>query len=259
MGFKRLFGIGDGAEEPVEVDTQVLSAAVYPGRKIEGEVVLRGGARGLRVSYLALYIEAKVLGYNGEERSRQIAAIYGSRSHFGVDKGQEERVAFGERLRWETPVTEVGGRALGPVVSVRTQLDIGDHVAESDFDLVHVSALPLHEGVLDAFAEEGYVCGSSYLVDSYIPDSEQHFGLYQTFLLADHVGGEGRPAELEVVFVMNAVGAVIHVRRAPADQQQSWRDRPPARRMVAAHHEVGRADWRPDVLRVLGEIALLDA
>lgn len=110
---------------------------------------------------------------------------------------------------------------------------------------------------MDAFAEEGYFCDSAYVVDSYVPNTEQHRGFYQGFVLTDRAPGAGRPEQLEVVFQTNVVGALIHVRRAALDERD-WEDKPPARRFTAAHHEVGQTDWHPRIRKTLGELALLD-
>jgi sporulation-control protein len=50
---------------------------------------------------------------------------------------------------------------------------------------------------------------------------------------------------------------MVHVRRAAPDVRD--RDsKPPARRFSAAHHEAGHVDWRPQIRKILGELALLD-
>lgn len=257
MGFKRLFGIGD-PDDAVEVDTQILGP-VYPGGDVKGEVILRGGSRETPVQYIYLRVAVRCTGYDGEERDYDIATCSATPSHFTLGRGEEKRLAFTERLSWETPVSELGGQALGVVLSVRSELHRDwDHDGTAvDTDLLHVSAPPLHEAVLDAFAEEGYYCGSAYVVDSYVPNTEQHRGYYQSFVLADHASGPGRPEQLEVVFQTNVVGALIHVRRAAPDVRD-WTSKPPARRFTAAHHEVGTVDWGPRVRKVLSELALLE-
>ncbi|MFE4425242.1 sporulation protein [Streptomyces sp. NPDC056817] len=257
MGFKRLFGIGD-PDEAVEVDTQILGP-VYPGGDVKGEVVLRGGSRDTHIEGVYLRFTVRYTDYSGEERDYEFDSCGTRPSDFTLHKGEEERLTFSERLSWETPVSELGGRALGVVLSVKSKLhrEWGDDGTEVDNDLLHISALPLHEAVLDAFAEEGYYCDSAYVVDDSIPDTEPHQFLHQCFALTDHAPGPGRPEQLEVVFHMNVVGALVHVRRAAPDVR-AWDEKPPARRFPAAHHEVGHVDWHPRVRKVLEELVLLD-
>ncbi|MFE1755826.1 sporulation protein [Streptomyces anandii] len=263
MGFKRLFGIGD-PDESVEVDTQI-PGPVYPGGEVKGGVFLKGGSRDMPVEGVYLRFTVRYVNYDNEEHDYQFqnasAVTYGSTlsTSFTLHKGAEERLTFSARLPWETPVSELGGRALGVVLSVKTRLrrDWNDDGTEVDNDLLHISALPLHEAVLDAFAEEGYYCDSAHVVHSYIPDTEQSHGFYESFVLTDRAPAPGRPEQLEVVFQTNVVGALIHVRRAALDVQ-SWDRKPPARRFPAAHHEVGQVDWHPRIRKVLEELALLD-
>ncbi|WP_225823753.1 sporulation protein [Streptomyces naphthomycinicus] len=257
MGFKRLFGIGD-PDEAIEVDTQVFGP-VYPGGDVKGEVLLRGGARDTPVDGIYLRFTVRCTRYDGEERDYEFDSCVARPSDFTLHKGEEQRLTFSERLSWEVPVSELGGRALGVVLSVKSKFrrDWNDDGTEVDNDLLHMSALPLQEAVLDAFAEEGYYCDSAYVVDSYIPGVEQHRGFYQTFVLTDRSPGPRRPEQLEVVFHTNVVGALVHVRRA-APEVRSWDKKPPVRRFAAAHHEVGHVDWRPRVRKVLEELVLLD-
>lgn len=100
------------------------------------------------------------------------------------------------RLPWETPVSELAGRALGVVLSVRTEITLGGNRAASevDDDLLHVSALPLHEAVLDAFAEEGYLCDSALVLEGHVRDTEQRLGIHQTFPLTGHAPDRAGPS-----------------------------------------------------------------
>ncbi|MET7647735.1 sporulation protein [Streptomyces sp. NPDC005426] len=257
MGFKKLFGIGS-PDEAIEVDTQILGP-VYPGEDVKGEVLLRGGARDMPVQGIYLRISVRYTDYDGEERDYEFDSCSARPSDFILRTGEEQRLTFSERLSWETPVSELGGRALGVVLSVKSSLrrDWDDEGTEVDNDLLHISALPLHEAVLDAFAEEGYYCDFAHVVDSYLPHVEQHRGFYRSFVLTDRSPGGGRLEQLEVAFHVNVVGALVHVRRAAPDVR-GWDRNTPVRRFAAAHHEVGHVDWRPQVRKVLDELALLD-
>jgi sporulation-control protein len=240
------------------VDTQILGPA-RPGGELRGEVLLRGGRRDTYIGYVDLLVQVRCSDPEGGERDYEIDIHSAEPGRFTLREGEERRLTFSQRLPWETPVTELGGRALGVALTVRSRIVLGDEDEgrDVDVDLLHVSAPPLHEAVLDAFAEEGYLCDSAYVVDGDVPDTEQRLGIHQTFLLTGHAPGPGRPEGLEVTFQTNAVGALVHVRRAASDAGY-WEDKPPARRFPAAHHEVGHADWRTQVRRTLDELVLLE-
>ncbi|MEU3602212.1 sporulation protein [Streptomyces sp. NPDC006798] len=258
MGFRRLFGRGN-PDEAIEVDTQI-HGPVYPGGTVKGEVLLRGGSRDTPVRGVRLQMSARYVDYRGEERDYEFDSTFASPSGNALRRGEELRLAFSERLPWETPVSELGGRALGVVLSVKSTYfrDWDDDGTDVDNDLLHVSALPLHEVVMDAFAEQGYFCDQSHVMDSYIPDVEMHRGYYQTFVLACRAPETDRPELLEVVFLTNQVGAMAHVRRADLNKRD-WREKPPVRRFPVAHHEVGHADLGVRVRKALDEIALMES
>ncbi|MGW4030015.1 sporulation protein [Streptomyces sp. NPDC004838] len=256
MVFKRLLGIGDPAE-PVEIDTRITPGSGQPGRKLKGEVHVRGGGQQARFNYIRLTVSGTVRTSASAEREREFASTAAWLNDRELAKGSEQRLPFSERMRWEAPVTELGGRALGVVLGVRTTVEVDGKTAESDFDLLHVPALPIHEAILNAFAEEGYLCESAHLSDTYIRRAEQHLGYHQVFVLSDRMSAPSRPPELEVVFLVNAVGAMVYVRRA-APLTYSWDDKPRALRFPAAHHEIGRTDWGPKVRELIGALGPRD-
>ncbi|MFD4764438.1 sporulation protein [Streptomyces sp. NPDC058439] len=259
MGFRRLFGFGDdgNAPEPPEIDTQITTLAPLPGHPIEGEIVIKGGSRGIAIEYFYLQVVAKARDYEGTVEDLEMTSLDVRRGHFGVAPGTEERVPFSGRLPWECPVTELGGNGIGVDLSLTTQLDVGRESPVQDLDFLHVASPPLYEAVLDAFAEEGYGGADSQVIYAYIPGVEQHRPHYQTFFVTDPARGLDRLGELEVVFLQNAVGAMVHVRRA-ARSQLDWKDKPPTRSFPAAHHEVGKVDFGERVRRVLAELSVVD-
>ncbi|MFB7225878.1 sporulation protein [Streptomyces sp. NPDC056227] len=259
MGFRRLFGFGDDESDPElpEIDTQITTLAPLPGHPIEGEIVLKGGSRGIAIRYFYLRVVAKVRDYAGPLKDLEMTRLDARGGMFGVAPGAEERVPFSGRLPWECPVTELGGHTLGVDLSLTTQLDVGRESPVLDLDFLHVAAPPLYETVLDAFAEEGYRGADSQVIYAYIPGVEQHRPHYQTFFVTDPTRGLDRLGELEVVFLQNAVGAMVHVRRA-ARSQLNWKDKPLTRSFPAAHHEVGQVDFGERVRMVLAELGVVD-
>ncbi|MFE0643330.1 sporulation protein [Streptomyces sp. NPDC058877] len=259
MGLRRLFGRG-GDEEgrgAAEVDTRITSPACMPGQQVEAEVVIRGGARGLAIGELDLEVVVQALGWDGSPSEESVCDLSTSSWAEHVPAGSEKRLAFRGRLPWETPVTEIGGQAVGIVVSVVTKLSWDSEAPVVDTDLLHVTAPPLYEAVLGAFAEEGYRVDGSQVRDGYIPDAECQSGHYQTLFLTAPTRGAGRFAELEVVLHQNVVGAMVYVRRADRSTPE-WDDKPPTRTFAAAHHEIGHVEFGPRVRDTLEKLALLD-
>ncbi|MFI6641019.1 sporulation protein [Streptomyces sp. NPDC050504] len=259
MVFRKLFGWGknDAADQdPPEIDTQISTVTLLPGREVEGEILLKGGGAGLKVNHLKLEVVAKALTYDGGSRERYVDRLSARRSSLEVAAGAEERIAFSGSLPWECPVTELAGRALGVDVSLTTKLDWESDSPVRDLDFLHIAAPPLYEAVLDEFAQEGYFVDGSQIVDSYIPDAEARRSLHQIFFLGDPARGPEQFGELEVVFHQNVLGATVHVRRA-ARAEHSWSNKPPTRVFQAAHHEVGEADFGERVRATLTAITLM--
>ncbi|MFB7369709.1 sporulation protein [Streptomyces sp. NPDC056222] len=256
MVFKRLLGKGG---VPLEIDTLVESEPALPGGLLTGEVVLRAPERRVEVKSISLRLvtDAPVAHKGDGDGESGDSFDYPSVSgYFALEKGEERRVRIRHRLKWETPLTEVKGEKLGVHLGLHTEVEAEGIKARTDDDLVHISALPLHETVLDSFAAEGYVCKGSRIVTANIPRTEYHVYRRQSLLLVDRSPGHERPRELELNFHTNAVGCEIFLRKA-AVHEEYWKSKPPALRFVAAHHEVGRVDFGAEIRRWIGEVALL--
>ncbi|MER5311087.1 sporulation protein [Streptomyces sp. NPDC002773] len=176
--------------------------------------------------------------------------------YFTLEKGEEKRLPIRHRLKWETPLTEVKGQKLGVHLGLHTEVDAEGIKAQTDDDLVHITALPLHEAVLDAFAAEGYALETSRIHTGNIPRTEYHVYRRQGLLLVDQLSDQERPRKLELHFHTNAVGCEIFLREAALDERY-WREKPPARRFTAAHHEVGRVDFGEQARRWINEVVHL--
>ncbi|WP_433179182.1 sporulation protein [Actinoallomurus sp. CA-150999] len=250
--FKRLQRWTGG--EAVEVDTQVLAGVVRPGDTFPGQVVLRAVGKDVQVETIVLRAVAEYLQLDtGEAEADEIGYQYLD-GPFVVRKEQEHQVRFSMRLPWETPITELAGQALGPVVRLQTLLGDEDSQDGADHDLIHVSSLPLHEAIMDAFAAAGWTFHTSRLVGERVPVADQIFDFHQSFTLTDRGSAVGGPGDLEVAFLTNAVGSEVFVRPA-APESRYWNDKPPARRFIAAHHDLDRVDWPAEIRRWIGEAA----
>ncbi|MFB7027631.1 MULTISPECIES: sporulation protein [unclassified Streptomyces] len=257
MVFKRLLGMGG---IPLEIDTLVQTEPALPGGILSGEVVLRAPDRRIEVKsiYLRLVTDAPVAHKGDGDGDSGDTFDYPSVSgYFTLEKGEEKRLRIRHRLKWETPLSEVKGQKLGVHLGLHTEVEAEGVKAQTDDDLVHITALPLHEAVLDAFAAEGYALRTSRVHSGNIPRTEYHVYRTQGFLLVDEQrSGQDRPEELELHFHTNAVGCEIFLRKARIGERY-WKRKPPARRYVAAHHEVGRVDFGEAVRRWIGEVDLL--
>lgn len=254
MVFKRLLGRGG---IPLEVDTVVESGSVRPGSVLRGEVVVRAPERSVEVESIGLKLVVGLESGSTEYDDRPNFGRPSVSGWFTLEKGEERRVSFRHRLRWESPVSEVNGQALGVFLGLSTEVETKNGAkGQTDHDLVHVAALPLHEAVIDAFAVEGYLCDAARIDRRSIPRTESHLDLRQSFLLVDRIGQDGRPHELELTFFTNSVGCEIYLRKA-ALNTKDWSNKPPALRYVAAHHEVGRVDFAGDVQQWLSGVSLL--
>ncbi|MGW1770932.1 sporulation protein [Streptomyces sp. NPDC002104] len=250
MVFKRLLGKGG---IPLEVNTIVQPEPARPGGLLTGEVVLRAPDREVElkgVDLTFLYNPPQVRKGGGEgAKGDTIDHIHATGAYFTLARGEERRVPFEHRLRWETPVSETRGRGLGGIdLFLNTGVRIEGSETQRDFDPVRVTTLPLYEAVLDGFTAAGYGHDRAPVNQRSIPDVEWHLPLRQTFLLTG-------PRPLELSFHTNAVGSEIFLRDADR-RHTSWQDKPPALRAVAAHHDVGRADFAEETRRW---IAGLDA
>ncbi|MFD3532100.1 sporulation protein [Streptomyces sp. NPDC058664] len=264
MVFKRLLGMGG---VPLEIDTLVQDGPARPGGLLTGEVVVRAPERRVEVKsiYLRLVTDAPVAHKGDGDGEKGDTFDYPSVSgYFTLEKGEEKRVPIRHRLKWETPLTEVKGQKLGVHLGLHTEVEAENVKAQTDDDLVHITALPLHEAVLDAFAAEGYALETSRIHSGNIPRTEYHVYRQQGLLLVDRLNGQDRPRELELHFHTNAVGCEIFLREAALGERY-WKKKPPARRFVAAHHEVGQVDfaeharnWIDEVVRLKGGHALDD-
>ncbi|GGT74705.1 hypothetical protein GCM10010177_35890 [Actinomadura citrea] len=240
---------GGGA---VEVDAQVFAGSVRPGGTFPGQVVLRAVGREARVETIVLRVVAEYPSLDtGEAETDEIGCHYLD-GPFIMREEQEHQARFSMRLPWETPITELAGQALGPVVRLRTALDDEDSEGDADHDLIHVSSLPLHEAIMDAFAVAGWTLQSSRLVGERVPPTDQIFDFHQSYTLTDRRSTADGPGDLEVTFLTNAVGCEVFVRPA-APETRYWSDKPPARRFVAAHHDLDQVDWPAEARRWIGE------
>ncbi|WP_033221156.1 sporulation protein [Kitasatospora phosalacinea] len=256
MGLRKLFGADDGDDRGPRIDTVLATVLPQPGQRVDGEVLFRAGWRKLRIHDLNLDVVSRAREWDGSTVDCQEAALRPELVWFDVERRTDRRVGFRGRLPWGCPVTELTGRSTGVDLALVTTLGYGSDDVR-DLDFLHVAALPLHEAVMDALLAEGYRFTGSELLNTPVPGIEHRDPQTQVFHLEDPAGDPAGFPALEVVFVTNAVGATVFVRRA-ARHLYWWKDRPPAVSFPVAHHEAGPVDLGPRLRDALGALAVLD-
>ncbi|MGW6389486.1 sporulation protein [Streptomyces sp. NPDC055103] len=262
MVFKRLLGRGG---IPLEIDTIIHSGPARPGGRLSGEVVVRAPERDVEVGSISMRLAANVsVAHKGDgdgEHRGETFAFPDASGWFTLKKGEERRLPIKHRLKWESPLSEVRGREVA-TLGVHTEVEAEGVKDQTDDDLVRITSTPLHDAVFEALATAGYELRTSRIVPDTIPGTEYHVYLAQSFLLVDQSpsgessSGETRAKSLELVFHANAVGCEIFLRRG-ALREKTWREKKPALRYVAAHHDVGRVDFEAEVRRWISEVTLL--
>ncbi|MGX4734661.1 sporulation protein [Kitasatospora griseola] len=256
MGLRKLLGIGDGNGRDPRIDTVLGTVLPQPGRRIDGEVLFRAGWLKLRIHDLHLDVVSKARDWEGNTVDGDEVPLRPEITWFDVERNTEHRIGFHGRLRWDCPVTELGGRSTGVDLSLVTTIGY-DSDDVRDVDFLHVAALPLHEAVMDALLAEGYRFTGSELLATQVEGIDHRSLRTQVFHLEDPAADPAGFPALEVVFVNNVVGATVFVRRA-ARQFFWWRDKPPAVSFPVAHHEAGAVDLGPRVRDALASLAVKD-
>jgi len=256
MGLRKLFGVGGGNDRGPRIDTVIATVLPQPGQRIDGEVLFRAGWWKLRIHDLNLDVVSKAREWDGSTVDCQEVALRPEIVWFDVERHTDRQVGFRGRLPWGCPVTELTGRSTGIDLALVTTLGY-DSDDVRDLDFLHVAALPLHEAVMDALLAEGYRFTGSELLKTSVPDIEHLNPQTQVFHLENPAGDPAGFPALEVVFVTNAVGSTVFVRRA-ARHLFWWKDRPPAVSFPAAHHEAGAVDLGPRLRDALASLAVLD-
>ncbi|MCE5290090.1 MAG: sporulation protein [Nocardiaceae bacterium] len=200
MGFKRLLaGVGAGG---ASVETVLRSAHVAPGGTIAGDIHVIGGTVDQVIERVAVSLATRVEIESGDneylsnvEFSRQV--VWGS---FQVQPGQRFAIPFELVLPWETPITVLGGRAVGSSVGVRTELEIARSIDKGDLDPIAVHPLPAQSLILDALVRLGFGFRRADVEKGHIRGVHQALPFYQEIEFAP---GRNYPGinELEVTFV----------------------------------------------------------
>ncbi|MFB9445618.1 sporulation protein [Dactylosporangium vinaceum] len=203
MVFKRMlaaFGVGGPG-----VDTVLDTLEAQPGGFIDGQIHIQGGDRDARIERVTLALGTQLDNGPGVELNRSTAA-----EHFTVRAGATESVPFRLSVPWETPITSVYGQHLrGMVMGVHTELEVAGGRDKGDLDPVAITPLPVHQAILDGFAELGFRFKKADVEHGFIQGVPQQLPCYQEieFLAAPQYAD--RIGEVELTFLTNPRGVEV--------------------------------------------------
>ncbi|GGN42021.1 sporulation-control protein [Actinoplanes campanulatus] len=203
MVFKKLLGaIGVGGPS---VDTVLSNPSTYPGAPLTGNVNLVGGTQDAAIEHitLGLITRMEVEGGGGDYSAVTDFLRVPVTGPMRLAPGQQLSLPFRIDMPWETPITTVYGQTLrGMVMGVRTEVAIARAIDKGDLDPVHVHPLPIHQRILDAFAQLGFRFKSADLEYGQIYGVHQTLPFYQEieYFPPQHYAAAGIN-EVELTFV----------------------------------------------------------
>ncbi|MFD8595861.1 sporulation protein [Kitasatospora sp. NPDC059646] len=244
--------------EPPEVELR-LDDPELTDRWIAGTVVIRAGRQALEQVDLGVELVVDAHSHRGKHLELVICNLAVDDYCFELAAGEEHQVRFRRELPWECPFTEYDGQGLGFGVGVRAVLRT---VPARKGGIRH--RIPLRvpptaapAAAVAAFGALGRTERSARVIDERIPGSGQLYQGHQSVFLTDPAGERQGYGHLELSFVTNEVGALVHLRRA-APGKYKWKSRPPTVTFPVAHHEVGYADLTARAAAALEELRLLE-
>ncbi|MEU2150258.1 MULTISPECIES: sporulation protein [Streptomyces albovinaceus subgroup] len=253
MVFKKLLGaLGVGGPS---VDTVLHPGPALPGGPLSGEVRLRGGGSEVTVDRISLLLVARVEreGQEEEDEGTVVLERFTVGGGFRLAEEADHTVPFTVTLPWETPITELHGQHLGPVLGIRTELEIAGARDKGDLDALAVGPLPAQEAILEAFGQLGYAFRSADLELGHIRGTGQQLPCYQEIEILPPAGHAHTVNEIEVTFIAAPGGLeiVIEVDKRAGHFSEGHDT---VHRFTASHHAVPQTDWNAQVDAWLKEV-----
>lgn len=246
MVFKKLLGaLGVGGPS---VDTVLQPAPALPGGSLSGEVRLRGGGSEVTVEQITLLLVARVEaeGQDQEHESTVVLERFTVGGGFRLAAEAEHTVPFTVTLPWETPVTELHGQPLGPVLGIRTELEVAGARDKGDLDALAVAPLPAQEAILEAFGQLGYGFKSADLELGHIRGTGQQLPCYQEIEIVPPAEHAHTVNEIEVTFLASPGGLEVVIE---ADKRAGLfsESHDTVHRFTTSHHALPQADRNAEV------------
>ncbi|MFF2536203.1 sporulation protein [Streptomyces cyaneofuscatus] len=246
MVFKKLLGaLGVGGPS---VDTVLQPDPALPGGPLSGEVRLRGGGTDVTVEQISLLLVARVEveGHDEEHDSTVVLERFTVGGGFRLAEDAEHTVPFTVTLPWETPVTQLHGQPLGPVLGIRTELEVAGARDKGDLDALAVGPLPVQEAILEAFGQLGYGFKSADLELGHIRGTGQRLPCYQEIEIVPPAGQAHAVNEIEVTFLAAPDGLEVVIE---ADKRAGLfkESHDTVHRFTTSHHALPQADRNAEV------------
>lgn len=246
MVFKKLLGaLGVGGPS---VDTVLQPAPVLPGGPLSGEVRLRGGGSEVTVEQVTLLLVARVEaeGQDEEHEGTVVLERFTVGGGFRLAEEAEHTLPFTVTLPWETPVTELHGQPLGPVLGIRTELAVAGARDKGDLDPLAVAPLPAQEAILEAFGQLGYGFKSADLELGHIRGTGQQLPCYQEIEIVPPADRAHAVNEIEVTFLASPGGLEVVIE---ADKRAGLfsGSHDTVHRFTTSHHTVTQAERNAEV------------
>ncbi|MGW6713889.1 sporulation protein [Streptomyces globisporus] len=253
MVFKKLLGaLGVGGPS---VDTVLQPGPALPGGPLSGEVRLRGGGSDVTVDRISLLLVARVEreGQEEEDEGTVVLERFTVGGGFRLAEETDHTVPFSVTLPWETPITELHGQHLGPVLGIRTELEIAGARDKGDLDALAVGPLPAQEAILEAFGQLGYAFSSADLELGHIRGTGQQLPCYQEIEILPPAGHAQAVNEIEVTFIAAPGGLEVVIE---ADKRAGLfsEGHDTVHRFTASHHAAPQTDWNAQVDAWLKEV-----
>jgi len=244
----RAFGVGGPS-----VDTVLANPNTRPGLALDGQVRVLGGDHDVTIEQIVLGLVTRVESEHGDgvmEFHR--LPVAGS---FQLGRGEQRDLPFSFPVPWETPITSMYGQRLhGMTMGLRTELAVAKAVDKGDLDEVVVHALPVQEGILDAFVRLGFRFRKADLEHGGIHGVHQQLPFYQEIEFSPAPQYAGSINEVEVTFVADPGGVEVVLEfdkrggfLAPGHDAYG--------RYRVAHIEAATTDWTSVVQRWVEEAA----
>ncbi|MEV4760938.1 sporulation protein [Micromonospora sp. NPDC049559] len=204
MVFKKMlsaFGVGGPS-----VDTVLSNPNTRPGLTLDGQVNLRGGDAPANIEQVTLALVTRVEVEGGDTEYSGVMEFHRMpvSGPLQLAPGQELAIPFQLPVPWETPITDVYGQRLrGMTMGLRTEVAIARAVDKGDLDQVNVHPLPVHERILDAFAQLGFQFKNADLERGHIRGVQQTLPFYQEIEYFASPQYAHSVREVELTFVTN--------------------------------------------------------
>ncbi|MDR7302169.1 sporulation-control protein [Haloactinomyces albus] len=204
--FKKLLAaVGVGG---AEVETELHTPGVQPGGVVQGVIRLRGGEVAQEIPGLFAELVTRVEHEAGDDEVEAMRGFHKVQvaRDVALPPGQVVESPFSLPVPLETPVTHYRDRPLpGPVVSVRTTLEIKSAVDATDTDPIGVGALPAQHVLLEGIERLGFRLHRADVEAGRLGGTRQRLPFYQEIEFA---GSSRYPRlnQLEVSFVADEHG-----------------------------------------------------